>query len=128
MGSYGIGVSRLVGAIIESKFNNNVMKWPTSVAPFDVVIIPSLKKNDKSNLLKSQKVYDYLIENGIDVLLDDTDENLSAKFKKFDLIGIPYQIILGSKSEDDKFEFKEINNETENLTLLEIKNRLKKIK
>ena len=128
MGSYGVGVSRLVGAIIESKFNNNVMKWPTSVAPFDVVIIPSLKKNDKSNLLKSQKVYDYLIENGIDVLLDDTDENLSAKFKKFDLIGIPYQIILGSKSEDDKFEFKEINNETENLTLLEIKNRLIKIK
>ena len=128
MGSYGIGVSRLVGAIIESKFNNNVMKWPTSVAPFDVVIIPSLKKNDKSNLLKSQKVYDYLIENGIDVLLDDTDENLSAKFKKFDLIGIPYQIILGSKSDDDKFEFKEINNETENLTLLEIKNRLIKIK
>ena len=47
MGSYGVGVSRLVGAIIESKFNNNVMKWPTSVAPFDVVIIPSLKKNDK---------------------------------------------------------------------------------
>ena len=128
MGSYGIGVSRLVGAIIESKFNNNIMKWPASVAPFDVVIIPSLKKNDNSNLLKAKKVYDYLTENRIDVLLDDTDENLSAKFKKFDLIGIPYQIILGSKSNDDKFEFKEINNETENLSLSEIKSRLIKIK
>jgi prolyl-tRNA synthetase len=128
MGSYGIGVSRLVGAIIESKFNNNIMKWPTSVAPFDVVVIPSLKKNDNSNFLKAKKVYDYLTEYGIDVLLDDTDENLSAKFKKFDLIGVPYQIILGSKSNDDKFEFKEINNETENLSLLEIKNRLIKIK
>jgi len=128
MGSYGIGVSRLVGAIIESKFNNNIMKWPTSVAPFDVVIIPSLKKNDNSNFLKAKKIYDYLTENGIDALLDDTDENLSAKFKKFDLIGIPYQIILGFKSNEDKFEFKEINNETENLSLLEIKNRLKKIK
>ena len=128
MGSYGIGVSRLVGAIIESKFNNNIMKWPASVAPFDVVIIPSLKKNDNSNLLKAKKVYDYLTENRIDVLLDDTDENLSAKFKKFDLIGIPYQIILGSKSNDDKFEFKEINNKTENLSLSEIKSRLIKIK
>ncbi len=128
MGSYGIGVSRLVGAIIESKFNNNIMKWPTSVAPFDVVIIPSLKKNDNSNFLKAKKIYDYLTENGIDALLDDTDENLSAKFKKFDLIGIPYQIILGFKSNEDKFEFKEINNETENLSLLEIKNRVKKIK
>ena len=124
MGSYGIGVSRLVGAIIESKFNNNVMKWPVSVAPFDVAIIPSFKKNDDSNFLKAKKVYDYLINNGIDVLLDDTEENLSAKFKKFDLIGIPYQIVLGSKSYDDKFEFKEINGKTEILSLLEIKNKL----
>ena len=124
MGSYGIGVSRLVGAIIESKFNNNVMKWPVSVAPFDVAIIPSFKKNDDSNFLKAKKVYDYLINNGIDVLLDDTEENLSAKFKKFDLIGIPYQVVLGSKSYDDKFEFKEINGKTEILSLLEIKNKL----
>jgi prolyl-tRNA synthetase len=124
MGSYGIGVSRLVGAIIESKFNNNVMKWPVSVAPFDVAIIPSFKKNDDSNFLKAKKVYDYLTNNGIDVLLDDTEENLSAKFKKFDLIGIPYQIVLGSKSYDDKFEFKEINGKTEILSLLEIKNKL----
>ena len=49
MGSYGIGVSRLVGAIIESKFTNNVMRWPESLAPFEVAIIPSLQKNDKSN-------------------------------------------------------------------------------
>ena len=124
MGSYGIGVSRLVGAIIESKFNNNVMKWPVSVAPFDVAIIPSFKKNDDSNFLKAKKVYDYLINNGIDVLLDDTEENISAKFKKFDLIGIPYQVVLGSKSYDDKFEFKEINGKTEILSLLEIKNKL----
>ena len=46
MGSYGVGVSRLVGAIIEAKFNNNVMRWPESVSPFDVAIIPSLQKND----------------------------------------------------------------------------------
>ena len=126
MGSYGIGVSRLVGAIIEAKFNNDKMKWPMSVTPFDVVIIPSLQKNDKSNYLKAQKIYNLLKENNIDVLFDDTNEHLSAKFKKFDLIGIPYQIILGSKSTSENFEFKEINGKTEVLSLDEIKNKLKK--
>jgi len=62
------------------------------------------------------------LKNKIDVLLDDTEEHLSAKFKKFDLIGIPYQIILGSKTTEDKFEFKEVNGKTETLSLEEIKN------
>jgi prolyl-tRNA synthetase len=124
MGSYGVGVSRLVGAIIEAKFNNDVMKWPKSVSPFDVAIIPSLMKNDKSNYQKAEKIYQYLLKNKIDVLFDDTNEHLSAKFKKFDLIGIPYQIILGSKSSADKFEFKEINEKTETLSLEEIKNKI----
>jgi prolyl-tRNA synthetase len=124
MGSYGIGVSRLVGAIIEAKFNNNVMKWPMEITPFQVAIIPSLQKNDKSNYLKAKKIYDLLIKNNIDVLFDDTDEHLSAKFKKFDLIGVPYQIILGSKSTEGKFEFKETNGKTETLSLEEIKNEL----
>ena len=57
-------------------------------------------------------------------MFDDTDEHLSAKFKKFDLIGIPYQIILGSKSTNDKFELKEVNGKTENLSLEAIKNKL----
>ena len=121
MGSYGIGISRLVGAIIEAKFNNNIMRWPESVTPFEVAIIPSLQKNDKSNYLKAEKIYNLLKKNNIDVLLDDTDEHLSAKFKKFDLIGIPYQIILGSKSTVDKFEFKEINGKTKTISLEEIK-------
>ena len=124
MGSYGIGVSRLVGAIIEAKFNNDIMRWPDSIAPFEVAIIPSLQKNDKSNFLKAEKIYNSLLKSKIDVLFDDTDEHLSAEFKKFDLIGIPYQIILGSKSTNDKFEFKEINGKTENLSLDEIKNKL----
>jgi len=124
MGSYGIGVSRLVGAIIEAKFNNNVMRWPESVAPFEVAIIPSLQKNDKSNYLKAEKIYKLFIKNKIDVLFDDTEEHLSAKFKKFDLIGVPYQIILGSKTTDDKFEFKEVNGKTETLSLEEITNKL----
>jgi prolyl-tRNA synthetase len=65
-----------------------------------------------------------LKKNNIDVLFDDTDEHLSAKFKKFDLIGVPYQIILGSKSTDNKFEFKEVNGKTKTMSLEEIKNKL----
>ena len=124
MGSYGIGVSRLVAAIIEAKYNDNVMKWPESVAPFEVVIIPSLLKNDKSNYAKAEKIYNLLIKNKIDVLFDDTDEHLPAKFKKFDLLGVPHQIILGSKSTNDKYEFKELKGKTENLSLDEIKTKL----
>ncbi len=125
MGSYGIGVSRLVGATIEANFNNNVMKWPKSISPFDVVIIPSISKNNKENLEKAEKIYLELKKQNIDVLLDDVDENMSNKFKKHDLIGVPYQIIIGSKSEKDKFEFKEISSKSEMLSLDKIKLKLK---
>jgi len=126
MGSYGIGVSRLVGAIIEAKFTNEVMKWPKSVSPFDVVIIPSINKNNIESLEKSNRIYQDLKENRIDVLLDDVNENISAKFKKHDLLGIPFQIIIGSKSEAEKFEFKEVGHEAVMLSLKEIKEKLKK--
>ena len=126
MGSYGIGISRLVGAIIEAKYEDNVMKWPESVSPYQVAIVPSLQKNDKANFSKSEKIYNLLKGKGIDVLLDDTDENLSAKFKKFDLLGVPYQIILGSKSTDDNYEFREIRGKTEALSLKSIANKLLK--
>ena len=124
MGSYGIGVSRLVGAIIEAKYDNEIMKWPKSVAPFEVVIIPSISKNNKENLSKSIKIYEELKKQNIDVLLDDADENMSQKFKKHDLIGIPYQIIVGSKSTENKIEFKEVNSESSFIDLKDIKSKL----
>ena len=124
MGSYGIGVSRLVAAIIEAKYNKDIMKWPKSVTPFDVVIIPSISKNNKENLEKAEKVYKELKKQNIDVLLDDVDENMSNKFKKHDLIGVPYQIIIGSKSEGDNFEFKELRSKSEILSLKNIKSKL----
>ncbi len=125
MGSYGIGVSRLVGATIEANYNNNVMKWPKSIAPFDVVIIPSIMKNNKENLKKAEKIYLELKKQNIDVLLDDVDESMSNKFKKHDLIGVPLQIIVGSKSEGDKFEFKELNAKSEILSFAQIKSKIK---
>jgi len=126
MGSYGIGVSRLVGAIIEAKFNSDVMKWPKSVSPFDIVIIPSINKANTENLDKANKVYSELKAKNIDALLDDVNENISAKFKKHDLIGVPYQIIIGSKSEENKFEFKEVGKEAKMLSLKEIIENIKK--
>ena len=125
MGSYGIGVSRLVGATIEANYKNGIMKWPKSISPFDVVILPSINKNNQDNLQKAKKIYEDLKKQNIDVLLDDVDENMSNKFKKHDLIGIPYQIILGSKSEENKFEFKELNSQSELLSLENIKSKLK---
>ena len=130
MGSYGIGVSRLVGAIIEAKYDdkNEIMKWPLSVSPYDCAIIPIINKNDSSNLEKSNKILDYLKSNKVDPIIDDTDENISAKIKKFNLIGIPFQLIIGKKSEGDLFEFKEIGKETQKLSIEEITNQINKLK
>ena len=125
MGSYGIGVSRLVAAIIEAKYLNEKMKWPKSVSPFDVVIIPAINKNDNSNLEKANSIYEELKIKGIDVLLDDVEENISNKFKKHDLLGIPYQIIIGSKATKDQFEFKEIDKDSQMLDLNKIIKLLK---
>ena len=125
MGSYGIGISRLVGATIEANYNNNIMKWPKSTAPYEIVIIPNISKNNKENLEKAEKIYKEFKKQNIDVLLDDVDENMSNKFKKHDLIGVPYQIIIGSKSDGDNFEFKELNSQSEILNLDKIQLKLK---
>ena len=119
MGSYGIGVSRLVGAIIEAKYDdkNEIMKWPLSVAPYDIALIPMINKNDTSALDKANNINIELIKNNIDAIIDDTDENFSSKIKKMNLIGAPYQIIIGKKSEGDLLEFKETGGETQNLPL-----------
>ncbi len=130
MGSYGIGVSRLVGAIIEAKFDdkNEIMKWPLSVAPYDIALVPMINKNDTSALDKAININKELIKNNIDALIDDTDENYSSKIKKMNLIGAPYQIIIGKKSEGDLLEFKEIGEETQNLSLIKIIETIKKQK
>ena len=122
MGSYGIGVSRLVGAIIEAKYDdkNEIMKWPLSVAPYDIALIPMINKNDTSALDKANNINIELIKNNVDAIIDDTDENFSSKIKKMNLIGAPYQIIIGKKSEGDLLEFKETGGETQNLPLSKI--------
>ena len=104
------------------------MKWPLSVAPYELAIIPMITKNDTSNLAKAVKIYKFLESKKIDTIIDDTDENFSSKMKKFNLIGIPFQIIIGKKSEGDLFEFKEIGKETQNLSLDQISKLINKQK
>ena len=130
MGSYGIGVSRLVGAIIEAKYDekNEIMKWPISVAPYDISIMPMNNKNDNTSLEKADNINKELIRNNIEAIIDDTDENLSSKIKKMNLIGSPFQIILGKQSEGDLIEFKITGQESKKIKLEKIIQLIKKEK
>ena len=122
MGSYGIGVSRLVGAIIEAKYDekNELMKWPISIAPYHVAIIPMINKNDNSQLDKANNILLELKRNNIEAIIDDTDENISSKIKKMNLIGAPFQIIIGKQVEGDKLEFKEVDGASQKIELKDI--------
>ena len=122
MGSYGIGGPRLVVAIIEAKYddNNEVMKWPISVAPYDISIIPMISKSDNTALEKANNINKELIKNNIEAIIDDTDENFSYKIKKMNLIGAPFQIIIGKQTGDGLVEFKRTGEESLELKLEEI--------
>jgi prolyl-tRNA synthetase len=96
MGSYGIGVSRLVGGIIEASHDEAGIVWPESVAPFKVAIV-NLKPDDGAVLATCQKLYDGLAAKGIEALHDDRDLRPGAKFADMDLIGLPWQVIVGPK-------------------------------
>jgi prolyl-tRNA synthetase len=85
-----------------------------------VAIIPMINKNDSSALEKANNVYSELNKNNIDAIIDDTDENYSSKIKKMNLIGAPYQIVIGKKSEGDLLEFKEVDGESQDLPLNKI--------
>jgi prolyl-tRNA synthetase len=93
------------------------MKWPLSVAPYDIALIPMINKNDSSALEKANNINSELLKNNIDAIIDDTDENYSSKIKKMNLIGAPYQIVLGKKNEGELLEFKELGKETQNLSI-----------
>ncbi len=95
-GSYGVGVSRLVGALIEANHDEAGIIWPEEVAPFRVGIA-NLKVGDAATDAASLQIYQALEKAKIDVLYDDTDERPGAKFATLDMIGLPYQLIIGPK-------------------------------
>jgi len=96
MGSYGVGVSRLVGAIIEASHDASGIVWPLPVAPFEVGLI-NLKTGDKETDKACADIYGKLTLAGISVLYDDTNERAGGKFATMDLIGLPFQLIIGPK-------------------------------
>ncbi len=96
MGSYGIGVSRLVGAIIEASHDENGIVWPAQVAPFDIGLI-NLKSGDADCDRAAAGLYASFKLSGKDVLYDDTDGRAGAKFANMDLIGLPFQVVVGPR-------------------------------
>lgn len=96
MGSYGIGPSRLIAAIIEASHDDAGIIWPRSVAPFEAVII-NMKPGDTDCDAASDALYQELLALGVDVLYDDTDQRAGSKFATADLIGAPLQIVLGPR-------------------------------
>jgi prolyl-tRNA synthetase len=96
MGSYGIGVSRLPAAIIEASHDDAGIVWPVPVAPFEVGLV-NLKSSDKDTDAACESLYGQLHDAGLSVLYDDTQERPGAKFATMDLIGLPYQLIVGPK-------------------------------
>ena len=96
MGSYGIGVSRLVGGIIEASHDDKGIIWPRAVAPFDVAVV-NLKPDDAACSACAEDLYGKLITAGADPLMDDRDERPGAKLASIDLIGVPWQIVVGPR-------------------------------
>lgn len=96
MGSYGIGPTRLVAAIIEASHDDKGIVWPEAIAPFKVGLM-NLKQGDAATDAACEQLYSALSSKGIDVLYDDTDERAGAKFATMDLIGLPWQVTVGPK-------------------------------
>lgn len=118
-GSYGIGVSRLLGAIIEASHDENGIIWPEEVAPFRIAVL-NLKQGGADTDAACERLYRELSAKGIDVLYDDTDQRPGGKFATADLIGIPWQILVGPKGlAEGKVEIKKRSDGSRELLSLE---------
>ena len=104
MGSYGIGISRSISAIVEQNYDDKGIIWPTSVAPFEAMIT-IININDENQKKLGEEIYQELRKKGIDVLLDDRKERAGVKFNDRDLIGIPYRITVGKDAKDNVVEY-----------------------
>ena len=108
MGCYGIGVERTAAAIIEQHHDENGIKWPLSVAPYHVIVVPvNMKKEEQVE--NAEKIYKQLESIGVETILDDRNERLGVKLNDMDLIGIPYRILVGKKASEGIVELKRRN-------------------
>ena len=111
MGCYGIGVTRIAQAAIEQNHDQKGICWPIQISPFEVIIIPTNLK-DPIQIDLSEQIYKNFLINKIDVLLDDRDDRAGVKFKDAELIGIPFQIIIGRDSINKQVELISRKNNT----------------
>jgi prolyl-tRNA synthetase len=120
MGSYGIGVERIISAAVEQSHDADGIIWPRSLAPFDVVVTITNMKQDELRAA-GEKLYRDLQQAGLEVLLDDRDERAGVKFKDADLIGIPYRITIGKKVADGVVElFDRLSKQSEDVKIADI--------
>jgi len=103
MGCYGIGISRILAALVEQHHDEKGIKWPTPVAPFEVLLI-LLNPKDEEQKSVAEKLYIELEEHGLEVLYDDREESAGFKFADADLVGIPYRVVVGKKVREGKVE------------------------
>jgi prolyl-tRNA synthetase len=105
MGSYGIGVERLMAAVVEQHHDENGIIWPLVLAPYEVVITPT--SNDSELTAYAASLHDELEASALEVLLDDRDERAGVKFNDAELIGVPWRVTLGKKFKEGKVELVE---------------------
>ena len=105
MGCYGIGISRTAAAAVEAHYDEHGIKWPLAIAPYHAIVIPVSTK-DEEQMRVANDIYVTLKKHGAEVVIDDRDERAGVKFKDADLIGFPYQIIVGKSIAEGNVEFK----------------------
>ena len=105
MGCYGIGISRTAAAAVEAHNDEHGIKWPLAIAPYHAIVIP-VSTRDELQMKVANDIYETLKKHGVEVVIDDRDERAGVKFKDADLIGFPYQIIVGKSIVDGNVEFK----------------------
>ncbi len=127
MGSYGIGVERIMTAAIEQNHDDDGIIWPKTISPFDVIVtITNVKQDDLRDA--GEMLYKDLLRAGLDVLLDDRAERAGVKFKDADLIGIPYRITIGKKAAEGLVELFDRRSKTsEDVKFGEIVSRIQKL-
>jgi len=127
MGSYGIGVERILTAAVEQRHDEDGIIWPKSLAPFNVVAtITNMKQDDLRSA--GESLYEKLKRAGLDVLLDDRDERAGVKFKDADLIGIPYRITIGKKISEGLVElFDRANRKSEDVKIADVVSRVQQL-
>src|ERR1700754_677378 len=127
MGSYGIGVERIISAAVEQSHDADGIIWPKTLAPFDVIVtITNIKQDDLR--AAGEKLYHDLQKAGLEVLLDDRDERAGVKFKDADLIGVPYRVTIGKKIGDGLVELFDRRTKTsEDVKINELVSRVQKL-